>query len=259
MIRSIEARVRLAAPNAITLLAMFCGLTAIRLAIDARFAGAAAALAIAGLLDRLDGATARLLGAATRFGAELDSFADVVSFGVAPAFLMYLWTLGPKGGWGFLPGAAYAACAALRLARFNLASGAAAAPEYARHFYVGMTSPPAAAIALFPLLAALEADALGWPNAARLAHAPVAAVISLLLAGTLMISPLPLLDFVHVRVPIAAKLVALALFALLLAVQPWLALMGFTPFALFMLAVSPSALDRRRAAAIAGSSLSTPR
>jgi len=85
-----SAVLRLAIPNAVTLLAMYAGLTAIRLAVDGKFAGAVVALAASGVADRLDGAVARLLRAASRFGAELDSFADLVSFGVAPALIMYL-------------------------------------------------------------------------------------------------------------------------------------------------------------------------
>jgi CDP-diacylglycerol--serine O-phosphatidyltransferase len=232
---------RLAIPNLVTFLAMYAGLTAIRLAIEGSFAGAAVALAVAGLADRLDGAAARLLRAASRFGAEFDSFADVISFGVAPALVMYLWTLRAWGAWGFLPAVLFILCAALRLTRFNLDAGT----QYPAHFYTGMTSPPGAAIAAFPLLTALEGQSLGWPRLVAMAHAPLSAAGFLLLGGILMIAPFPLLDFVHVRIPLPAKLAVLVLFLLLLAVQPWLSLMLLTPFALFMLAISPWALRRR--------------
>jgi CDP-diacylglycerol---serine O-phosphatidyltransferase len=241
--------VRLAAPNAVTFVAMYAGLTAIRYAIDGAFQEAAIALALAGLADRLDGAVARLLRATSRFGAEFDSFADVVSFGVGPALIMYVWALREAGAWGFLPAVAYIACAALRLTWFNLTAEAGAKPAYARHFYIGMTSPAGAAIAVFPLLTALEANALHWPQLSGLAHTQIAASVSLICSGLLMIAPFPLLDFVHVRISIAAKLIVLVAFLILLAVQPWLGLMLLTPFALLMLAVSPAALRRRRAAA----------
>jgi len=253
-----SAVLRLAIPNAVTLLAMYAGLTAIRLAVDGKFAGAVVALAASGVADRLDGAVARLLRAASRFGAELDSFADLVSFGVAPALIMYLWTLQSYGGWGFLLAVFYIVCAALRLRRFNLASEAGPKSDYARHFYTGMTSPPGAGIAIFPLLAALEADAIGWQSVSGFSRAPLVAAVSLVLSGLLMISPFPLLDFVHVRIPMVAKLSALAAFLVLMVVQPWLGLMILTPFALFMLAISPSALRRRRAEMVERSPLSSP-
>lgn len=120
--RSYSSAIRLAVPNLVTFLAMGAGLTAIRLAIDGRFPGAAIALAVAGVADRLDGAVARVLRATSPFGAEFDSFADIVSFGVAPALIMYLWTLHSFSGVGFVPGIFYVGCTAARLTRFNLAS-----------------------------------------------------------------------------------------------------------------------------------------
>jgi len=162
------------------------------------------------------------------------------------------------GGWGFLLAVFYIVCAALRLTRFNLASEAGPKSDYARHFYTGMTSPPGAGIAIFPLLAALEADAIGWQSVSGFSRAPLVAAVSLVLSGLLMISPFPLLDFVHVRIPMVAKLSALAAFLVLMVVQPWLGLMILTPFALFMLAISPSALRRRRAEMVERSPLSSP-
>lgn len=247
--RSLGATLRLATPSMVTFAAMYAGLTAIRYAIDGAFQDAAIALAVAGLADRLDGAVARLLRATSRFGAEFDSFADVVSFGVAPALVMYVWALRPSGAWGYLPGVAYVACAALRLTRFNLTADAASRPDYARHFYTGLTSPAAAAIAVFPLLTALEADALRWQYLAALAHTGTAAGLCLIAAALLMIAPIPLLDFVHVRIPLIVKLATLAAFLIVLVAQPWLGLMLLTPFALLMLAISPAALRRRRDAA----------
>lgn len=249
--QSLAVKVRLAAPNTVTFVAMYAGLTAIRYALDGAFQEAAIALAFAGLADRLDGAVARLLHATSRFGAEFDSFADVISFGVAPALVMYVWALRESGAWGFLPGVAYIACAALRLTWFNLSAESGAEPDYARHFYTGLTSPAGAAIAVFPLLTALEADAQRWPQLAELAHTQTFAAISLIGSGLLMISPFPLLDFVHVRISVAAKLIVLIGFLCLLATQPWLGLMALTPFALLMLVVSPAALRRRRVEASA--------
>lgn len=241
---------RLAVPNIVTFAAMCAGLVAIRYAIEGAFADAVVALALAGLADRADGAVARLLRATSRFGAEFDSFADLVAFGVAPALIMYVWALRSYGALGFLPAVAYVAAVALRLTRFNLAADTAARPDFMRHFYTGLTSPPGAAVAVFPLLAGLEADALGWPQVAELVHAPVVTAACLIVSGLLMMSPFPLLDFVYLGIPFTAKLAALAAFLALLALQPWLALMALTPFALFMLAISPAALRRRRATSV---------
>jgi CDP-diacylglycerol--serine O-phosphatidyltransferase len=248
IMRSIVPKARFVAPNAVTFVVMGSGLCAIRFAGDGAYASAVIALAVAGVADRLDGAVARLLHAASRFGAEFDSFADIVSFGVAPALVIYDWGLRSLGLRGFLPSVIFVTCAALRLARFNLTSEWEP-PEYARHFYTGLTSPAGAAIALFPLITALEASTRQLPHVLELAHSATSAAVSLIVAGLLMISPFPLLDFVHVRIPLAAKLTLLISFIVLLVVQPWLGLMVLTPFALLMLAISPAALRRRREAA----------
>lgn len=244
--RSVGVTLRLAVPNVVTFTAMYAGLTAIRYAIEGSFREAAIALAIAGLADRCDGAVARLLRATSRFGAEFDSFADIVSFGVAPALIMYVWASWPLGAWGYLPSVAYIGCTALRLTRFNLTASSKSKPGYARHFYTGLTSPAGAAVAVFPLLTSLEADTLGWQYLSDLARTGTAASVSLIISALLMIAPFPLLDFVHVRISVTTKLAVLVSSLILLTVQPWLALMALTPFALLMLAISPSALRRRR-------------
>ena len=108
-------------PNIMTLLGLCAGLTSIRYAIDGRFGAAAVAIAVAGLIDGLDGRLARLLKAVTRFGAEFDSLSDFLCFGVAPSFVMYLWSLHTADGFGFMPCLMFSVCMALRLARFNAA------------------------------------------------------------------------------------------------------------------------------------------
>jgi CDP-diacylglycerol--serine O-phosphatidyltransferase len=106
-------------PNAITAAALCAGLTGIRFAIAGDFEKSAMAVILAGLLDMIDGRAARLLKAQTRFGAELDSLADAISFGVAPALIVYLWTLRELPGIGWISALAFAICCVLRLARFN--------------------------------------------------------------------------------------------------------------------------------------------
>ena len=106
-------------PNVLTVLALCSGLTAIRFAMQERWEPAVIAIVIAAILDALDGRIARLLNGQSKFGAELDSLSDAISFGVAPAFMMYLWGLNGAGSLGWIAAMAYAVCCALRLARFN--------------------------------------------------------------------------------------------------------------------------------------------
>ena len=115
-------------PNLLTLLGLCAGLTSMRFAYEGRFGSAAVAIVVAGAIDGLDGRLARLLKATSRFGAELDSLADFLCFGVAPAFMLYLWSLQRAGGFGYTPCLIFAVCMALRLARFNAALDGAPAP-----------------------------------------------------------------------------------------------------------------------------------
>ena len=110
-------------PNLITTAGMFCGFLAIISSVEGRFEEAAVAIIVASLFDALDGRIARLTNAQSRFGVEYDSLADLVSFGVAPAILAYLWALAPYGRFGWLAAFLFAACGALRLARFNTQAG----------------------------------------------------------------------------------------------------------------------------------------
>src|SRR3954465_2240411 len=106
-------------PNLMTMLGLCAGLTSMRFALEGRFGSAAVAIAVAAVIDGLDGRLARLLKATSRFGAEFDSLSDFLCFGVAPAFVLYLWSLHGSGGLGYAPCLFFAVCSALRLARFN--------------------------------------------------------------------------------------------------------------------------------------------
>jgi len=142
---------RALAPNAVTALALCCGLTGIRFAIAGDWERAAIAIIAAGILDGLDGRIARMLKAETRFGAELDSLSDVIAFGVSPAIILYLWSLQflPQFGWVFA--LSHAVCCALRLARFNANIDAAEQPHKSAGFLTGIPAPAAAGLALLPL------------------------------------------------------------------------------------------------------------
>ena len=115
-------------PNVLTLLALCAGMTAIRFALSGNFEAAVYAIIVSGAFDGLDGRIARLLKSTSRFGAELDSLSDFVSFGVAPAAVLYIWTMSELHGLGWAIVLFFAVCCALRLARFNTQSGAEMPP-----------------------------------------------------------------------------------------------------------------------------------
>src|SRR3954466_18193 len=129
--------VRMLVPNLITLLALCAGLTAIRLAFEQRLEWAVAAIVFAAMLDGIDGRVARMLKGTSKFGAELDSLADFVNFGVAPALILYFWGLHELKSAGWIAALVFAICAALRLARFNVMADDPGPPAWAANFFVG--------------------------------------------------------------------------------------------------------------------------
>jgi CDP-diacylglycerol---serine O-phosphatidyltransferase len=146
-----QVPVRYLLPNLITLLALCSGVTAIRLGIEGRFELAVGAVIISILLDAVDGRLARFLKGTSRFGAELDSLADFVNFGVAPAILIYLWSLNDLKTKGWVVALILAMCCALRLARFNVALDDINKPSWAGSFFSGAPAPAGAGLALAPL------------------------------------------------------------------------------------------------------------
>jgi CDP-diacylglycerol--serine O-phosphatidyltransferase len=148
-----QVPVRVLIPNIFTLLGLCAGLTAIRMAIEHRWDLAVAALVFAAFLDGIDGRIARLLKASSRFGAELDSLADFVNFGVAPAIIMFNWALEDLHSMGWIAVLVFAVCAALRLARFNVALEAPDVPAWKSSYFVGVPAPAGAIILLLPIYA----------------------------------------------------------------------------------------------------------
>jgi CDP-diacylglycerol---serine O-phosphatidyltransferase len=143
--------IRYLLPNLITLLALCSGITAIRLGFEGRFQIAVAAIILAVVLDALDGRLARLLKGTSKFGAELDSLADFVNFGVAPALLMYFWALTSLRPLGWIICLMLSIACALRLARFNVALEDPLKPAYANAFFTGMPAPAGAGLAMMPM------------------------------------------------------------------------------------------------------------
>src|SRR6195256_2385852 len=134
--------VRILVPNLITLLALCAGLTGVRLAIEGKLEWAVAAIVFAAMLDGIDGRVARMLKGTSRFGAELDSLADFVNFGVAPALILYFWGLHELGNAGWIAAMVFAISTGLRLARFNVMIDDPNKPAWAGNFFVGVPGPP---------------------------------------------------------------------------------------------------------------------
>ena len=215
-------------PNILTLLGLCAGLTAMRYALEGRFGASAVAIVVAGCIDGLDGRLARLLKATSRFGAEFDSLTDFCAFGVAPAFVLYLWSLQAAGGVGFTPCLMFAVCMALRLARFNAALDTTPpiAHAYAYNFFTGVPAPAGAGLALFPLFLGLWGQEVGWPGLERFARNPL--VCAGVLGGTalLLVSTLPVWSFKNFKVPreyVLALLLGVGGFAAVLVAEPWAA------------------------------------
>jgi len=141
---------RVILPNMLTLIGVCIGLTSIRFALDEKFEFAIIAIIFAALFDWLDGRIARLIKGTSEVGKELDSLADVISFGVAPAFIMYFWKLNELGRFGWLLCLIYVSCVALRLARFNVNSNQE--PSWKDNFFEGVPSPAGGILVLTPLI-----------------------------------------------------------------------------------------------------------
>ena len=203
-------------PNILTLLALCAGMTAIRLALTGKYQSAAAAIIIAGVLDGIDGRIARLLKVTSPFGAQLDSLSDFVSFGVAPAVLLYLWTMSQLASLGWALVLLFGVCCALRLARFNTQLGAEL-PPYAYNFFTGVPAPAGAGLVMIPMFVSFEFE---------LAFFRSPYLNGLVLAGVaaLMVSRIPTFSFKRFRVPaewVLPMLLVIGGLAAFLTTEPW--------------------------------------
>jgi CDP-diacylglycerol---serine O-phosphatidyltransferase len=214
--------VRTLLPNLITLLALCAGLTAIRLAVEEKLEWAVAAIVFAALLDGIDGRVARMLKGTSKFGAELDSLADFVNFGVAPALMLYFWGLHEMGNGGWIAAMVFAICTGLRLARFNVMIDDPNRPPWAGNFFTGVPAPAGAITVLLPIYVYF----LGMPRLAFVA--PVTFIYTLAIAF-LMVSRLPVFSGKRVGKRVAPEMVlpvfvAVVLFFALLVSYPWIVL-----------------------------------
>ena len=218
--------VRTLVPNVITLLALCAGLTAIRMAFENRYVLALAAIVFAAFLDGIDGRLARFLKGTSRFGAELDSLADFVNFGVAPALILYFWGLHALKSAGWIAAMVFAICAALRLARFNVMVDDPDKPAWASNFFVGVPAPAGAITVLLPIYVAL----LGLPRSEVLNWLTLVYTLAI---ASLMVSRLPVFSGKRVgtRVPpdmVGPAVVVAVLFVALLIAYPWIILTAGT-------------------------------
>jgi len=211
--------VRTLVPNVITLLALCAGLTAIRFAAEGTLEWAVYAIVFAAVLDGIDGRVARLLKGTSRFGAELDSLADFVNFGVAPALTLYFWTLHEIKSAGWIAAMVFAIAAGLRLARFNVMMDDPNRPVWAGKFFTGIPAPAGAITVLLPLYVQF----LGVPRLSFMA--PVTLAYALAIAF-LMVSRLPVYSGKRIgtRVPpdlVLLTFVGVVLFFAMLISYPW--------------------------------------
>jgi CDP-diacylglycerol---serine O-phosphatidyltransferase len=229
-------------PNLLTMLGLCAGLTSMRFGLEGRFGAAAAAIMVAAVIDGLDGRLARLLKATSRFGAEFDSLSDFLCFGVAPSFLLYLWSLHRGGAYGYAPCIVFAVCMALRLARFNASLDSAPRPAYAYNFFTGVPAPAGAGLALFPLFLGLEAESLGLTWLENTARYPLLCAAVLLGTAMLLVSTLPIWSFKNFKVPseyVLPLLLGVCAYVVVLIADPWAALAaaGFIYLAMIPLSV----------------------
>lgn len=242
-------------PNILTVAALCAGLSSIRFGLMGRWEPAVMAIVVAVILDGLDGRVARLLGGTSRFGAELDSLSDFVSFGVAPGVLLYLWTVQEMGGFGWALALLFAVSCALRLARFNTALDDSSPPPWSRHYFVGIPAPAGAGLALLPMMITFE---LGR----GIADHPAVAAVVMVVVASLMVSRVPTYSIKSTRLPQEYPLATLILVGVVvasLASEPWITFitMGALYSASIPISIWTQGRARRRTADL-GAGLGTP-
>jgi CDP-diacylglycerol--serine O-phosphatidyltransferase len=204
-------------PNGLTVLGLCMGLTSIRFALLERWEFAVGAIIAAGIIDGLDGRVARILKASTDFGAQLDSLSDFLCFGVAPALVLYLWSLNEGGGAGWIVALFFSVCMALRLARFNASLAKPDRPAWSSRFFVGLPAPSASGVVLLPMMLSFEFD-VGFVTG------PFVVGVYTILVALLVVSTIPMYSGKGIRPRQKHVLPVLMLVGLLFAAivgYPW--------------------------------------
>ena len=180
-------------PNALTIFGVCLGLSSIKFAIDLNYSIAVIAIGFAAILDTLDGRVARLVKGTSKVGKELDSLTDVISFGVAPGFVMYFWALNEFGKFGWMFVLIYAVCCALRLARFNL-TVIEENETWKINFFEGVPSPAAAGLVLLPFI-------LNLSGLNQFGSSAIVSSIVILITSILMVSKIPTYSLKRIIIP----------------------------------------------------------
>lgn len=205
-------------PNMITISGMCCGLSAIRFAMIGRFETAVMFIIAAAIIDGMDGRVARMLGATSNFGAQLDSLSDFLCFGVAPAMVMYIWQMQEIKGIGWAVVLFFSVCTALRLARFNTGLFDDKVEPWEKQFFTGVPSPAGGILCMVPLLLHLYSDqTFRLPVSLTLAH--------VLIVGALMASRIPTFSGKQIHIKhesIPQFMIASGLLMALFLIEPWL-------------------------------------
>jgi CDP-diacylglycerol--serine O-phosphatidyltransferase len=237
-------------PNAVTALALCFGLTGVRFGIAGNWDSAVGCVVFAGVLDGMDGRIARLLRANSRFGAELDSLSDVTAFGVAPALIMFLWSLHDAPQFGWVAALALAVCCALRLARFNSRMDSAEQPHKSAGYLTGVPAPAGAGLAFVPVYLWLVT---GLP----IFRAWYVVMPWVIFIALLLISSVATFSWSSLRIRRGSRLFVIAGIGLLgaaLVTQPWVTLLAISLVYVAMIPFSVTSYGRvrRRRAALAG-------
>lgn len=223
-------------PNMVTIAGLCCGLTAIRFAMLGRFEVAVGFIVAAAIIDGMDGRLARMLGATSLFGAQLDSLSDFVCFGISPALVLYMWQLQSIKGIGWAVVLFFSVCAALRLARFNTGLFDDPKEPWEKQFFVGVPSPAGGILCLLPLIVSFELDNVAIPAGLVAAH--------VVLIGTLMASRIPTFAGKHLRIKhelIPQFMIACSFLLVVFTIEPW---MFLSALSLVYLASIPVSVKR---------------
>ena len=204
-------------PNFLTILAISAGMSAIRFGLDDRWEPAALAILAAAILDALDGRIARILKGASKFGAELDSLSDFISFGVAPAMMLFLWSMHDAGRFGWMLVMLFSISMALRLARFNTMLEDEDLPSWTKNFFAGTPAPAAAGLVLMPMI-------LSFQFGDEFFRQPLVVSFFLIGVSALVVSAIPTFSFKKIKVPsnrVVPAMIIAGAFVTALVSAPW--------------------------------------
>ncbi|TIL33548.1 CDP-diacylglycerol--serine O-phosphatidyltransferase [Mesorhizobium sp.] len=238
-----EIPMRMVLPNLVTVLAICAGLSGIRFGFEGRFEPAVVMVLLAAFLDGIDGRLARMLKATSKFGAQMDSLADIVNFGVAPALVLYAFLLDQAGSPGWIAALLFTIACGLRLARYNVLDEETDRPQWQTEYFVGVPAPAGAVLVMLPLY--LYFLRLGVEPSRPAAF--IAAVFTVLIAF-LLVSRLPVYSGKSLKVPgdkVLPIILGVVLYILLLMTYPWYTLTASVAGYLLFLPLSIRAYSRR--------------